>query len=475
MTAVNLLGAPPYKPVLILFPSSAALAWKQEAKNFSNLKIFYYMRSSYHSNVKNNISMLPSKVGDFKAWVASLDAKDPKTASVVILSTFSTWHHRTLYFEGESRPQAQNRSTQNKEHAEDENLSGQDDEDDAMEIKEEQLRSLRSHTCGLFDLVVCDEAHKLKTTRTRSHQSVYLTEPKRLVLLTATPTINKPADLYGILSLFAGVLGSWGESLPTESDQVQLSHFDEAYEEVKSTTVNLVDHRRYRPIICPNNFRRLGGGGFQMPTDIAGRLLPPILTLIQLRRVKGEIIPLDASTSYTIGAGIPPYKIVTVELKITKSQEGMYQKGHRSTAPKLNKGKGTDQDGKFEPRMNMAAHRWLCLISFNPAFDRIQQQAHTSSLKLQKWYSNQDFGATFYHKVTRLESWCPAYRDRVSWALYISATSPKIQWLAGQVLKTCYLSQKKLLIFCAWPCGQWFLEMFLNIIGVKHSSLPRTV
>lgn len=470
LTVVNLLSPAPYKPTPILFPSSAALAWKHESKKFPSLTLFYYMGSSYRSSTNRSKSILPTKIEDFKKWIASLDSMDPQTASVVVLSTYATWHHRTLYFEGDSGPQAQKGSSRTKEHAEDETAGGQDDEDDATEMKEEQMRSLRTHASGLFDLVVCDECHKLKTVKTRSHQSVYLAEPKGLIMLTATPTINKHADFYGILCLFAGVVGS-RESLPIDNYQIQLRHFDEAFENLKSTTVNLIDHRKYMPIINPETFRRLAGGGSQMPAGIAGRLLPPILSLIQLRRVKGEVIPLDSSTAYTIGAGIPAYRIVTVELKMTKNQEKMYQAGHRTMAPKLNKGGGTDQQGKPEPRINMTAHRWLCLLSINPAFDRIKSRAHTSSLKLQKSFSKEDFGATFYHTATRLESWCPAYRDRVSWALYISGTSPKIQWLAGQVLKTCYVSKKKLLIFCAWPCSQWYIEMFLNIIGVKSISI----
>jgi hypothetical protein len=197
-------------------------------------------------------------------------------------------------------------------------------------------------------------------------------------MLTATPTVNKPADLDGILGLFAGVVGSW-ESLPPDNYQIQLRGFDEAYENFKSTTVNLIDHRKYIPIIKPESFRRLAGGGSQVPTEIAGRLLPPILSLIQLRRVKGEVIP-----AYTIGAGVPAYKIVTVKLKMTKHQKKMYQAGHRIMAPKLSKGKRTNQQGKPEPRTNMTAHCWLCLISINPAFGRIKSRAHTSSLKIQK-------------------------------------------------------------------------------------------
>ena len=57
-----------------------------------------------------------------------------------------------------------------------------------------------SRCSDLFERVVCDEAHRLRSPKTKTSLSVSRTKVPHLVLLTATPMINKPADLYGLLS-----------------------------------------------------------------------------------------------------------------------------------------------------------------------------------------------------------------------------------------------------------------------------------
>src|SRR5690606_31977912 len=54
-------------------------------------------------------------------------------------------------------------------------------------------------------LIVIDEAHQFRDPRTARHRALaQLTAHARVVLLTATPINNRPADLYWLLRLFLG-------------------------------------------------------------------------------------------------------------------------------------------------------------------------------------------------------------------------------------------------------------------------------
>lgn len=56
-----------------------------------------------------------------------------------------------------------------------------------------------------LDLVVIDEAHAFRNPHTRRYRALAeVTRTARLVLLTATPINNSPADLYHLIRLFAG-------------------------------------------------------------------------------------------------------------------------------------------------------------------------------------------------------------------------------------------------------------------------------
>lgn len=149
----------------------------------------------------------------------------------------------------------------------------------------------------------------------------------------------------------------------------------------------------------------------------------------------------------------------------------MYSKVHRTLAPGIGAGAGEGDMKIKKGRINLAAYRWLCHATFNPALDRFRLKVNTSVKHVRTWYEREDYGASFYYKVTKLESWVPPYRDRVSWAVYISATSAKLQWLAGCILETCLLGGKKLLIFCNWPMTSWDVELFLNILDIGVYSI----
>lgn len=74
-------------------------------------------------------------------------------------------------------------------------------DDDELLLSVEQLRTLHTNAGRLFGTVLADDAHKLKSVNTRTHQSIARLGAQRMLLITATPTINKSIDLFGTLSL----------------------------------------------------------------------------------------------------------------------------------------------------------------------------------------------------------------------------------------------------------------------------------
>ncbi len=61
-----------------------------------------------------------------------------------------------------------------------------------------------------YDLVVVDEAHRLRNQRTLNRQLVAELAPRHLLLLTATPVQNDLRELYNLVSLVRpGALGTW--------------------------------------------------------------------------------------------------------------------------------------------------------------------------------------------------------------------------------------------------------------------------
>src|SRR5205814_2713877 len=74
--------------------------------------------------------------------------------------------------------------------------------------------SRRAAVAGDHDLVVIDEAHHLRTARTRRFAAAcQLCRDARVLLLTATPVQNHLSDLRTILSLF---LGERARAMPEE-------------------------------------------------------------------------------------------------------------------------------------------------------------------------------------------------------------------------------------------------------------------
>ena len=78
-------------------------------------------------------------------------------------------------------------------------------------LERAKMPARRSAVTGnRYDLVVVDEAHRLRNQRTLNRQLVAELAPRHLLLLTATPVQNDLRELYNLVSLVRpGALGTW--------------------------------------------------------------------------------------------------------------------------------------------------------------------------------------------------------------------------------------------------------------------------
>ncbi|PRT53650.1 DNA repair and recombination protein RDH54 [Wickerhamiella sorbophila] len=83
----------------------------------------------------------------------------------------------------------------------------------------------------LFDLVICDEGHRLKGLKTKAAQSITSVSGDKRVILTGTPVQNNLSEFYALADyLNPGIFGSMAKFVKKFSDPIALSRSPEASE-----------------------------------------------------------------------------------------------------------------------------------------------------------------------------------------------------------------------------------------------------
>ena len=452
----------PYFPTIILCPSNALQVWQKEIEeNFPEMTLFKYFGDPKKKDPKDKSKILPKSIEKVTDWVDEFETTDPATALNIVLTSYATWHRRTLTIEADPDGNSRRDSV-------DERFDESDDEDGDNElIPVEQLSRVTSKAKHLFNFFIFDEAHKLKSTRTRTHLSVVRAKPTRILPMTATLTINKPADLYGLLCLMEAVRPP---GLPIEGG-TELADFDEAMEEIDLVKVGFLPwFDCYFNILSSTVFRKHIKASKNIRTDVASRLLPLIYTLIVLRRVKGQEIDLGHK-KIIIGQDVPRYNIQTVELAMNKAQQRLYSRAHQRYCHALGRGNLIRSGNPTENgKVDLASHRFLCHATMDPELDNFATKT-TTVKNMDAWHEKGDHGCTYYHSRTRKNTNVPPYLARQAVVCYNVAQSAKMKWLLSKAFEVCITKKNKLLIFCNWPLNQWYVEMCLVIAGFKVLSV----
>ncbi|KAK3081782.1 hypothetical protein LTS18_002788, partial [Coniosporium uncinatum] len=145
-------------------------------------------------------------------------------------------------------------------------------------------------------------------------------------------------------------------------------------------------------------------------------VVPPIVYLTQLRRVKGSVVRTpDRDIVYS--ATIPPYIAVNVELAMATNQRRTYLEAHEAIVNK----KSTiipiaSETGETVSAVNMEANRALSLIAFDPTLERFRQVRKTKKGRenTRKMAERHNDAAAIYYRTIQQDEFGQLYpyRDR---------------------------------------------------------------
>lgn len=137
-------------------------------------------------------------------YLNDLHPCDPETAGILILTSYTTWQQRSLNQtknsgDPDESDQGRGKDKEGADHETRGDEATEDEADDNNETEDEEedpcINYISTFT-GRFGRIVCDEAHCMKNYLTRTAISVKKLQCRVSWLITATPMINKMADLY---------------------------------------------------------------------------------------------------------------------------------------------------------------------------------------------------------------------------------------------------------------------------------------
>ena len=174
-----------------------------------------------------------------------------------------------------------------------------------------------------------------------------------------------------------------------------------------------------------------------------------------------------------IAADVPPYSVMTVKLKMSRRQELQYQMIYKSLVINLTTGGGGVNRESDEGHLDMCTHCLLVHTTLNLKLHKFfTKKSKMSGYDIAQYFDKgRDYEAMFYHLKTKSDSHTLPYLDRYSMALYMSANSPKLQFLAGKAHNICLVQEIKLIVFCNWPMTLWMAAVFLLDLSLNVVDL----
>ena len=196
---VSKLAERTHKPKLVIAPSTATGVWKSEVRqHFPHLSVRYFIGRPGVGPYHDRRRTLNPNLDSLLDYLESLP-DTPETLATMIITSYSTWQGRSGYLDEESTDTTVQKLTAKLKAA-----RGQEDDDVNLEDAGYSIDagvSWRPLMVGTFGRVISDEAQKIKNTRSISFQSVKGLDAGIMCLPTATPMINKPSDLHGLLRM----------------------------------------------------------------------------------------------------------------------------------------------------------------------------------------------------------------------------------------------------------------------------------
>jgi SNF2 family DNA or RNA helicase len=508
-----------FAPSLILVPNALVDTWVTEIeRHFGDaLRLILFFGQSTRTGAGRRKEQTISKLADLKSKLAGLNPKDPKTGVTVIISSYQTWARRTTQLVDEegnpvramrpksagtagpsAGPKSQDPTAEEEEF--DEDQLTEDDEEEQEQAEEAPSTTLRDNVrdelaalqdaestdltattpavrrsySGLlpamvFQRVICDEGHRVKTISSRQHQAVARLTRRATWFLTATPMWNKPLDFVGYLSLlWTGIEGTQA------ADQApDLNDYQGWSSKTDLPAANLPYH-----LLAPSGLLALGRKG-QLSSQTGFDCLPIILRLTSLCREPGQTMLGAYNVPVVIGGDIPPLAITTVELRYTRVTQVTHDEVYHKLINDLYSGtteNGGDGDGQVA--MNWSTYRQLCHLAVHPKLDKFLQRTTGNVLAddiraFSDYGDDRGFGMFFQRTIEDLAADLPT--NRMAVARYLAHDCPRLRfllhllWSEGTLASTG--ARPRFLVYCNWPFTRWLVEMFLSAIGLHFEVI----
>lgn len=332
-------GLQPFQPTLWLAPPSATPVAIAEVKNhFPHRRLIIFLGNS--ANAKSEFAGLTfhGSARDLQKFIDGLDVLNPATANIMVVSSYSTCAARMLRLwqcreNGERYPLTR----MGRDECREQGLDPDQFEElhrKAWDLKKQSTGWVASEPRARKDMFgngVFDEAHELKGEMSLRLQAIDALAIRRLLLLTASPFVNRLRDLTTVLRLVESVAEKSMTSTGTGVD-LEIEDYKKIRAEMqeaggswlklnskqKQSIVRALHTRSFR-----TQMTRHDDNG-----DVARQIVPAPMSIFVLRRVAGQKM-LVHGKEYEIAADIPPYHCTTVELKMTPIQQTIYDRVHQ--------------------------------------------------------------------------------------------------------------------------------------------------
>lgn len=348
----------------------------------------------------------------------------------------------------------------------------------------------------------------IQNPQTFNHRSVSALEAPVKWILSATPLSNDATDLVGYLHLFWKREWKWTRGVRTDEKYAILKWYQDRGKNYDST-YQYWHNNNPLSLLEPHFFNRMIETGMlvgQNTRDVFG----PIIEILQMRRTKATVEVIRGE-KLRIGSTIPPYSITTVELQHTPQNQKEYleryhayvkradELGKFGLPSKSKKKKTSRKGGAKDPKKikepgphatnfvsvetptgirNMGIHRLLSLLTLDLHLEVFASNATKKSLApvIEEMMGESMLSAlcVFWGSVVG-ERGMPMYVDRYSLACWLALKSPKLQYLAGYLLRKLFpedgAEKGRPLIFVKWPASHLLVYMFLTVLGLDVGSL----
>ncbi|KAF4546952.1 Hypothetical protein D9617_88g007500 [Elsinoe fawcettii] len=509
-----------YTPTLVVAPAQALLVWKTALQSMK-LEFKIFMGSEDRASAADKNRMLDDNA-QVQRYLDSKPKDDPKSAQCFVLTSYETWATRTPVLrslgverDGEkptnvrydpvtpkpvrlTKIQSEGLTTDQKRElvkglrleaeieAEGENARRREAAVESA-APSEVVADYSSRFEGCFNGAILDEGHKIRNPDTRNHWTILKVKIKNILILTASPLIDRVEDLRGIMTFFWDKLASSAvKELNPEDGDIGEQYSKHLPRLTADFTACNGETPTLNHLLNPDTFHQLFKDNRSLKSKLADQVLPTVMAMMSLRRVAGQGLRMPDGSEITIGGNIPPFTVTTVELATTPQHRLMIAKASRglSEAAKASKGDTDDKDirntigvwadGEEDDGLqDIRGLRRMSHVVFNGALDTMMRKGvDISADSVAKWNLNNKVHRDyfFWHIVNAPPHLLPG-EDRLAHATFVAGLSPKLQLLLRLIDIIVFLKKEVVLVYANWPLEIWNTLLLLKCVGVDAASV----